>query len=135
LTTAAIKKGAVFHWKDYIFDDGQTANKYLVIVGCKTGCNYLAVIATSQSKRKEFKPGCNPSDGYYHIPGNGKDWFPKDTWLVLSDPKEISAAEFLKNSVARQLTHQTQLREEIANAIANCMKQCDDVSEYHLSLL
>lgn len=134
MTTAAIKKGAVFHWQDYIFDNGKTANKFLVILGCKTGCNYLAVIATSQPSRRRYDPGCNSSAGYYHIPG-GKDWFLKDTWLLLSAPREISPSEFLKNSISGVISHKVQLREDMANAISNCIKSCDDISEYYISLL
>lgn len=130
-----IKNGCIFHWSDYQFADGERADKYLVILGCKEQCNYLAVVATSQPKKRKFEPGCNAAMGYYHIPGGGKDWFPKDTWLLLSDPREIHPGEFLKFAMTKAIQHKGQLRDDIANAIRNCLKRCDDVSEYHLSLL
>ena len=98
----------------------------------KRDCNFLAVIATSQQHKRKFDPRCNHKDGYYHIPGGKKDWFPKDTWLLLAEPVEVVAAQFLANA---QITFQDKLRPDIANAVRNCIKKCDDVSEAHIALL
>lgn len=134
MSSLTVAPGCVFHWEGFRFEDGEQADKYLVFVGAKTGSNYLAVIATSQPKKRDFKPGCNAAQGYYHIPG-GKDGFKKDTWLLLAPPREISPAEFLKFAMKREIKLVVQLRHDIANAICNCMRQCEDVSEYHRSLL
>jgi hypothetical protein len=123
--------GCIFHWKQYEFADGQKANKFFVIVGAKQGSNFLAVIATSKQHKKDFVPGCNAKDGYYHIPGGGNDWFPLDTWLLIAEPKEIDPAKFKEAA----LTHKGDLRTDIANAIRNCIKQCKDVSEAQIALL
>ena len=131
----AICAGCILHWKGFTFANGEKANKYLVIVGARPGQNYLAIIATSKKRQRYNQPGGNPDGGYYHIPGGGKDWFPEDTWLLFESPREISAAEFVKEGLAKNLTIEGYLRHDIANAICNCMRRCDDVSEYHISLL
>jgi hypothetical protein len=92
----AIEPGSVLHWADFEFDDGDTANKFFVIVGAQPNKNYLAVIATSKQKRgRKPQPGGNPEGGWYCIPGGGKDYFEKDTWLLFEKPVELSAAELL----------------------------------------
>lgn len=135
MSDGAVSVGCILHWKGFKFPDGAEANKYLVVVGARPGCNYLAIVATSQLRKRSYQPGGNPQGGYYHIPGGGRDWFPKDTWLLFEEPREISAAELVKESFAKNLTVVGYLHHDIANAICNCMRQCDDVSEYHISLL
>ena len=131
----AISVGCILHWKGFRFVDGAEANKYLVIVGAKPGSNYLAIVATSKQRKRSLQPGGNPEGGYYHIPGGGKDWFPKDTWLLFEEPREITATELVKEGLAKNITVEGYLRHDIANAICNSMRKCDDVSEYHVSLL
>src|SRR5262245_49510184 len=113
-----IKPGCIFHWEEYEFVDGQKADKFFVIVGAQQGKNYLAVIATSQKHKRDFKPGCNAADGYYHIPGGGKDWFPKDTWLLIAEAIELEPREFLKRAIIdKVISLKGNLRPDIANAI------------------
>jgi hypothetical protein len=135
MSNAEIAPGCILHWEGFQFPDGQKANKYFVIVGAQLGKNYLAIIATSQQKWRKAEPGGNPEGGYYHIPGGRKDWFPEDTWLLFEEPVELSAAEFLKVVFEGKITTRGNLRPDIANAICNCMRKCDDVSEHHKSLL
>lgn len=136
MNCAGVSPGCVYHWADYEFEDGSRRNKYLVIVGANKGSNYLAVLATSQEKRRGFQPGCNHKAGHYHIPGGAKDWFKLDTWLLLADPVEIVPADFVKRAmVDKAIEHKGDLRPQIANEIRNCLRRCDDVSAIHLALL
>ncbi len=134
MSAGTLSPGCVVHWKDYKFSDGATADKYLVIVGCKTGSNYLAVIGTSKPHKKGFVAGCHHAEGYYHCPA-GLAWFPKDTWLLLADPIEIVPAEFLKLGFGGVVTISGQIKTDIANAIRNCVRDCQDVSDLHRALL
>jgi hypothetical protein len=77
----------------------------------------------------------NPDGGWYHIPGGGKDFFPSDTWLLFDTPQELSAAELLSLKIKGDIEVKGNLRGDIANAICNCMRKCEDVSEYHKTLL
>lgn len=131
----AIGPGCILHWEGFKFPDGGKADKFFVIVGAQPGKNYLAVIATSKQKWRDNTPGGNPDGGYYHIPGGGKDWFPADTWLLFEAPQEISAQELLTRKFKNEIAIKGKLRPDIANAICNCMRQCQDVSEYHKGLL
>jgi hypothetical protein len=135
MSGVAIATGCILHWKGFQFSDGTSKNKYFVVVGAQPGKNYLTVITTSVSKNKSFEAGGHPEDGYYHIPGGGRDWFPKDTWLLFEEPQELSASLLVKEGIAGNITIEGHLRHDIANAICNCMRKCSDVSEYHKSLL
>jgi hypothetical protein len=135
MTGGAVGTGSILHWKGFKFPDGTAKNKYFVIVGAQPGQNYLAVITTSVPKNKSFEAGGHPEDGYYHIPGGGRDWFMKDTWLLFEEPQELSASVLIKESIAGNITVEGHLRHDVANAICNCMRRCDDVSEHHKSLL
>ena len=135
MSGASLSPGCVIHWENYKFSDGTIAHKYLVILGCKQGCNYLAVLGTSKKHRRSFDPGCNSDEGYYHIPA-GKAFFPLDTWLVLGDPVELEPAEFLRRAmIDKTLTIRGQIAVDIANAIRNCFKLCADASADHVALL
>ena len=127
--------GAVLHWEGFEFEDGTTANKYFVVLGAKPGHDCLVVIATSQRKGKSYQPGCHANEGYYHIPGSGKDFFPKDTWLLLMECKVLRSAEVVKAGMAGTLRVADTLRGQLANEIRNCLKRVEDVSPAQLTLL
>jgi hypothetical protein len=134
MSAPSVAMGCVFHWEEYAFDDGVKANKYLVLVGTRSSSNYLAVIATSKPHRRSYTAGCHANEGYYHIPA-GRDGFPKDTWLLIAEPKEIISADFLARAMKKQIELKFQLRHDVANGICNCMRQCRDVSDDHKALL
>jgi hypothetical protein len=131
----AVAPGCVLHWDGFKLSDGSEGHKYFVIVGAQQGKNYLAIRATSKAKGKSYTAGGNHVDGYYFIPGGKGDFFKLDTWLLFAEPQEFSAAELLKEKLAGKLEVRGSLRGQVANAICNCMRRCDDVSEYHRGLL
>jgi hypothetical protein len=136
MSAPELKVGCVFHWKQYEFDDGGKADKYFVLLGANAGSNLLAVIATSQQKKRSYTPGCHHEDGYFHIMGGKGDFFPEDTWLLLAPPVELSLSQFLKCAmVEKRIALVGDLRRDLANAIRNCLKRCLDVSEAQLALL
>jgi hypothetical protein len=135
MSDVAIEPGCILHWDGFVLSTGEAGHKYFVIVGAQPNQNYLAIRATSQRKRRNHVPGGNPQGGWYHIPGGRKDWFPRDTWLLFDDPQELSAKELLALKFKGEIKVVGSLRHDIANAICNCMRKCNDVSEYHKTLL
>ena len=133
--SGAVGPGSILFWEGFRFPNGAEADKLFVIVGAQTGRNYLAVITTSQQNGRNADPGGNPKGGYFHIRGDGKNWFNKDTWLLFEAPVELSAADFLAATKDKTIIVKGNLRDDLTNRICNCMKKCDDVSEYHRTLL
>jgi len=126
--------GAVLGWKEFQFDDGGTSDKLLVVLGAKTGKNYLAVLTTSQPHGRKASPGCHAEDGYFFI-GAGKHGFPKDTWLELHRPKEMDAATVVKGNFSGDIWVVANLSLQIVNEIRNCLKQSPDITQHQLTLL
>jgi hypothetical protein len=136
MTDDVIGPGTILHWEGFRFPNGAEADKFFVIVGAQPNKNYLAIIATTQQKGRNADPGGNPKGGYYFIRGDGKNGFPRDTWLLFEEPQELSAAELVKAVQEKTITvTEWRLRDHTANHLCNCMRKCDDVSAYHRSLL
>ena len=126
--------GAVLGWSKFQFDDGEKSDKLLVVLGAQTGKNYLAVITTSQPHGRKANPGCYAEDGYFFI-GAGSHGFPKDTWLELYRPKEMNAATVVRGNFSGDIWVVTNLHQQIANEIRNCLKRSPDITQHQLSLL
>lgn len=133
--TVELGVGDVLHWEGFKFGDGVIRNKFFVVLGAKAGRDCLVVIATSQHKGKSYEAGCHPNEGYYLIPGGSKDFFSEDTWLLLMECRVLSFAEVRNATSGKQLRVKAGLRQDLANAIRNCLKRIEDVSEAQLDLL
>jgi hypothetical protein len=134
--SGAFSVGAILHWEKFVFHDGEEANKFLLVLGAKAGADYLFVVATSQQKRRQTQPGCTLVPfTYFFIPGGGKDFFKKDTWLLLDEPYQFSAAAVVQAGLSGALTVRGNLRTDLANAARNCMKRSRDVAQIYLDLL
>lgn len=130
--------GAVVKWEKFVFPDGGSSDKLLVILGAKQHKNYLAVITTSQSRRRPKDAGCQSHSehgSFYFIPARTKGCFNTDTWIELWRPQEIDAAELLKKAFAKEAHVVFNLPKEVAAGIRNCLKLSPDVSDYQISLL
>jgi len=132
---STISAGAVLHWKQFKFEDGESANKYFVVLGAHPDRNWLFVVATSKKKRRQYSMGCHEKEGYYHIPNGGRDFFKLDTWLLLMECKEIDRQMAVQLFSTGELTHEGDLRVAMINAIRDCLRRCDDASAAQLALL
>lgn len=134
----AFAVGAVLHWE--MFDNNrpqgaEIKNKFLLVLGAKPGNDVLMVLATTQKHYMKLNPGCRAKEGYYFILGVAKEFFPKDTWLLLAELKVANAAMLIDGGMKGTIRVCGNLRDELVRAIINCLKKTNDVSEYHLSLL
>ena len=127
--------GAVLHWSGFRFKNGTTKDKFLVVLGAKAKHNFLLVVATSQQHHRVFDLGCHAQEGYYHIPGSGKDFFKLDTWLLLAEPYEVSPARLMQENFSGNISVAANLRQDLANAIRNCLKRVPDITPAQLALL
>jgi hypothetical protein len=134
-SAASITLGHVLHWKNFQFSDGDEKHKYFVVIGARANCDYLFVIATSKRHRMDFTPGCNSEWSYFHIPGGGRDFFPRDTWLLLMRCVQQRQSETLKLMGDGAITVEGALRQAVVEAIQECLRRCDDVSAAQLALL
>jgi hypothetical protein len=136
VTPEAIEPGWVLHWDKFKLSDGTLGHKFFVVVGAKPDCDYLVIIATSQKKwNRNYAPGGDYELGWYHIPGDGKNFFTLPTWLLFTAAEQLSAEEVKKMVADGKLTKAGVVKPDIANGIMNCMRKCQDVSQRHIDLL
>lgn len=130
--------GAVLDWDEFDHNrppGAEKKDKLLLVVGAKQGYDFLLVLATTKQHKKTTTPGCNAKDGYYYIPKEQRDFFNENTWLLLSELRPATAAIVVAGGMKKTIRVLGSLKPETARAVINCIKQIQDVSPYHLSLL
>lgn len=124
------------HHRDFPFEDGTKRNKYLVVLGEKPGLGYLCVLATTKQWVMKAEYGChhNPRTHFF-ITGDGKNFFQRDTWLVLSHSVIMSSADMIDKGFANVIEVAGNLKENITGEIRNCLKMSKDISKNELQFL
>jgi len=131
-----MKKGTVLYWKNFKFHDNNTADKFLIVLNSPVNLKtpFLCCKTTSKMKHTDGQ-GCYPQYGVYVLLAN-EDLFPKKTWVQLHEFYEIDSKELLEAGLKdNNLKIAGDLKSQIANAIVNCAKRSDDISDYQISLL
>ncbi len=93
--------GTVLLDTQFEFANGQTGQKYLVILNDGSCGLYIAVKTTSQDRHYTYTPGCQM--GYlacFHMPA-GWCCFVRDTWIQLEDFFPIAPADVLQRQLPR----------------------------------
>ena len=77
--------GQILHHKNFVFQDGNTGNKYLIVLNtCDNDKTCLVLKTTSQPKRYPYAtPGCNSCQGIFCIYQECEQDFTKDTYVQL----------------------------------------------------
>ena len=130
------KIGAILHYRDFEFEDGTKRDKFMVVLGAKPDCDYLCALTTTKKWKMKADRGChhNPRTHFF-IPGDGKNFFRKDTWLVLSEPRIMSRVEVMQKGMEKILQVKTNFEQNITGEIRNCLKASKDISERQRQLL
>ncbi|WP_424946365.1 hypothetical protein [Candidatus Spongiihabitans sp.] len=131
-----LRVGAILHHRGFPFEDGTRRNKYLVLLGAKIGCDYLFALTTSKIGRKKAEPGCHHSPKtYFFIPGDEKNFFPRNTWIVLGEPRTINRAEIIEKGFLNIIQIVANLEKSITTEIRNCLKASMDITDRQKQLL
>ena len=134
--SGSFQVGAVILFHNYEFDDGTSKPKFLVLLGMQADGHCLLALTTSKQHYMVNDPGCtqNPRT-YYFIKGKEKNcFFPKDTWVLLHDPKIMTTADLMSFGMANQIEIKHCLNENKIGHIRNCLKYSDDVADIHLEI-
>jgi len=112
-------RGAIYHHKQLVFQNGFTGKKYLILLNTPTHKEpYLFVKTTSQQKSKPIKPGCIQEKSLFFIPA-GKTFFKKNTWVQLYELYPI-LPEYIDNSMD-EITIEGSLDVKLIDEIVNCL--------------
>ena len=114
--------GDVFFSENFVFSDGTSGKKLLVLLNCPSpGDNCLFVKTTSQQKKKPNTPGC--IDEYhkvFHLPQK-KDFFKEPTWVQLDD-----YFPFQQDHVNKKLKQCGCLQAQTISSIISCFLKIND---------
>ena len=111
-------RGAIYHHKQLVFQNGFTGKKYLILLNTPTHKEpYIFVKTTSQQKNKPIKPGCIQDKSLFFIQA-GKTFFKKNTWIQLYELYPISP-EHIDNK--GDITVKGSLDAKLIDEIVNCL--------------
>lgn len=121
--------------RDFVFEDGDTAHKYLVIIG-RVDERLLVVKTTSQGHRYRNDFGCQSANRYpAFLLTAGCCCFPKHTWVCLGDFYELEADDLVQKVAAGQVYQFGILPAELLRDIQFCAKGSDDISAYQEGMI
>ena len=134
-----MNKGTILFHKNFLFSDGNTGEKLIIILNVpKNKEPFLVCRTTSKSQfyinKHINKRGCYSDKNIYYIDANF-DWFRENTWIQFYELFELDTAGFLNDHFKGNLEIKGCLRTETIQAIVNCIKKSEDVSNYHMRLL
>lgn len=127
--------GKILLHLDFVFSDGSTKDKFLVILGQVNGV-VLAVKTTSKGHRYRNDYGCQSGSYYpaFYLPA-GSCCFPKPTWVCLGDFYELQAADLTSKVTSGQVYQYGVLPSELLRDIQFCAKGCDDISPHQEGII
>ena len=123
----------VYHWNDYIFDNGTSKDKYWIALNCQIEQeNYYAVLPTSQIDKYQFS---TINIDTVKIEKDESKYFAKTTILdfkniQLNTKDEI---DFILNN--NKLDYKGLLESEIQEKIILCIKNSETLSELFIDEL
>lgn len=127
--------GEVLHDPSFVFRDGETGNKLLVVLAVDEAI-CLVARTTSQPLRKSRSYGCHHEDAQpnFYLPLEA-GIFPKDTWLCLDYLTELQAAALQKSLDAGRIKRRSRLTPGVLREILNCAGEAEDTSQAQAAMI
>lgn len=128
--------GTVYLHKDFLFADGTTKDKYLVVLGNLKNGIVLAAKTTSQGHHYRNDFGCQSANRFaaFFFPANST-CFQKNTWVCLSDFYEISENQLTQGLAIGDVFRIGHLGNTFTRDLQFCAKGSDDLSEVQESMI
>jgi len=123
-----MKAGTILHWEGFKFDDGGTADKFIIVLAFDN-THALIVLTTTNQWKHTKQPGCNHTPRtVFFIRGDKKNFFARDTWVQVHRPRVLDCSLLLQKKFDGILNVRHELKPNITGAIRNCLLASDDVS-------
>jgi len=126
-----VKRGTVVFWKDFSFDDGETSDKLLVVVG--SGIDGRLLMLKTTSRPRVDRPdldGCHSHASVFRF----KQYlggFSGPTWIQF-DPPIIRTRQQVIDSAAWALF---ELKVDDLCAVVDCYKKSPEISDALMTFL
>lgn len=131
-----MKAGDVFCFINFVFKDGQSSEKKLLII-LNTPQNdepYLCCLTTSQQKSKSKQLGCHSEKNYYFVDSN-QDGFEKDTWIVFDFIYVLQQEKILNTKLIDGSHDLFELDSSLWKALKNCISKSKDIEQDYLEMI
>lgn len=122
--------GTILLHKNFAFSDGETKDKFLVILGMNES---VAVVAktTSKGNRYRLDHGCQAGSHYpAFLLTVGCCCLPLNTWICLGELYELDIEHLRRGIGAGDIYRRGILNNELARSVQFCAKNCDDISAH-----
>lgn len=127
--------GTILLHKNFVFADGGTKDKFLVILG-RNETLVIAAKTTSKGHRYRIEHGCQ-SGNYYpaFMLTQGCCCLPRNTWICLSEFYEIEIEHLQQGVGAGDIYRQGTLNNDLTRGVQFCAKECDDITSYQEAVI
>ncbi len=130
-----MKPGDVLIHKKFVFADGTSANKYLIVLAVDGNVAVVAKTA-SQGRRYRNDHGCQAGSYFAaFLLTLGCCFFSKNTWICFSEFYELSLKELQRSLADAQVFKAGELDAELTRDVQFCAIGCDDISGAHELLI
>ncbi len=131
-----MNKGTVIFYKKFQFSNGELGEKLLIILNTykDQSTPHLCCKTTSKQKYNLTNPGCYSNKNIYVLNAN-QDFFNLKTWVQFDEIYELKASDLLNAHYSGLVDIKGTLKENTINAIINCIKRSQDITNYQLSIL
>lgn len=130
-----MKPGTILLHKNFVFADGTTKDKYLVVLGNSSGV-IVSAKTTSKGSRYRNDHGCQ-SGNYFpaFLLTAGCCCLPLNTWVCLGEFYEFQDTRLVQGITAGDIFRQGFLDDSLTRDIQFCAKGCDDISAHQEAVI
>lgn len=124
----ALQVGEILFDPNFVFPDGHTKGKLLIILARSQANDYIVARTTSNPQRKSFNYGCHNDepDPNFSIPQT-TGAFPKDTWVCLDYLLDMDNLKLEAEVTAGRIAQKGLLRTEILKGVMACATGAEDI--------
>lgn len=129
--------GTIFFHKDFKFSDGETSDKYLVVLGnARKNGVILVAKTTSKGHRYRLDFGCQSANRYpaFYLPQKSC-CFPRCTWVCLSEFYELKETALMQSMAIGEVYRFGVLEDSFTRDLQFCAKGSDDISSHQEAMI
>lgn len=130
-----MKAGTILLHRNFVFEDGSTRDKYLVVLGARDQI-VLVAKTTSNGARYRNDHGCQSANQFpAFLLTAGCCCLPRSSWVCLGDFYELDSNALVGGITAGNIYRVGELTDELTRDLQFCAKNSDDISSHQESIV
>ena len=128
--------GTILCDDEFIFSDGRTGKKLLIVLNDGESGSYIVIKTTSKSTFKGNDYGCQSTDRYpnFFCP-RGSCCLKYDTWIQLDQFFEFKAHELMAKHFTGKIKRVGVLPDQLLRELLDCAVDCQDITSKQAKVL